>query len=140
VPPGGSFVSQVRAWDGAVAGSYEATRALGGKFGKSEVLSLTAGGGPMPPAWLAELRSFSLQAGLPRFTVGEIQFVERQPDGTIVWSVTGEAGYRYLVEKAGHDFVFQPYIVLTNETGTVTFTDSANSGSAVTFHRARILD
>jgi hypothetical protein len=140
VPPGGSFVAQVRAWDGAVAGSYEAARALGGKFGKSGILSLTAGGGWLLPAFLVGLQNFSLQAGLPRFTVGTIQFVERQPHGIIVWSVTGEPGYRYLVEKAGHDFVFEPYVVLTNMTGTVTFTDSANSGSAVTFHRARILD
>jgi hypothetical protein len=140
VPPGSNFVAQVRAWDGAVAGSYEAARALGGRFGKSEILSLKASGPPQVPPPLVGLQSFSLQAGLPRFTVGTIQFVERQPHGVVVWSVTGEPGYRYLVNKPGTDFVFQPFVVVTNVTGTVTFTDTADSGSAVTFYRSRILD
>jgi hypothetical protein len=140
VPPGSNFVAQVRAWDGGVASSYEAARALGGRFGKSEILTVTAGGAPLPSSYLLGLHGFSLQAGLPRFTVGEVRFVERQPEDILTWSVTGEPGYCYLVEKAGTDFIFRPYVVVTNVTGTVTFTDSANSDSAVTFYRTRILE
>jgi hypothetical protein len=140
VPPWANFVAQLRVWDGTVAGCYEAARALGGRFGKSEIMSLTATGPPQLPYPLIGLQSFSLQAGLPRFTVGTIRFVERQPEGVVVWALTGEAGYRYLVEKASQELVFQPYVVVTNTTGTVNFVDSASSGSAVNFYRARILD
>jgi hypothetical protein len=77
---------------------------------------------------------------LPQFTVGQVQFVERQPHNTVVWAVIGQPGFHYLIEKADRTFVWQPYVVVTNVSGTATFTDSANSGSAVTFYRARILD
>jgi hypothetical protein len=139
VPPGSNAVVQVRAWDAAKGDTYEEARALGGSFGKSDLLSLMVGGGNLPAQCLAGLRSFSLQTGLPEFTVGTVQFVEHRPPDTLVWAVTGQAGSRYLVEKAGNDFVWQPYVVITNATGTVTFTDSA-SNSPVSVYRARILD
>ncbi|HWX20592.1 MAG TPA: hypothetical protein VN578_11900 [Candidatus Binatia bacterium] len=85
----------------------EEARALRGRFGKSDLLSITVGGGTQPAQCLTGLRSFSLQAGLPQFTVGIVKFVERQPPDTIVWAVTGQAGFRYLIEKAGKDFIWQ---------------------------------
>jgi hypothetical protein len=140
VPPGSNCVAQIRVWDATKANSYEEARALGGRFGKSDILTVTTGGALLPPAYLVGLRSFNLQAGLPRFTAGTVAFVARLPANINVWSVTGEPGYRYLVEKALHDFVWHPYVVVTNVIGTVNFTDSANSGSAVTLYRSRILD
>ena len=54
----------------------------------------------------------------------------------------GAPGFRYLVEKTAHsvDPVWDPYVIVTNVSGTATFSDGANSASAVTFYRARILD
>jgi len=59
-----------------------------------------------------------------------------------VWSLQGEPGFRYLVERLvrSDDSTWRPFVVLTNVTGTVTFTDSANSDSGVVFYRSRILD
>jgi hypothetical protein len=140
VAPSSNTVVQVRAWDATRGDTYEEARSLGGRFGKSALFNVATGGGPLGPGCLAGVSSFSLQAGLPQFTVGTVQFVERQPPNIIVWAVVGQAGYRYLVEKAGRDFVWQPFTVVLNVTGTVTFTDTASSGSATTFYRARILD
>jgi hypothetical protein len=88
------------------------------------------------------LKSFQLQAGLPEFTVGVIEFVERQAEGVLVWSVHGTAGFRYVVEKSlrSEDQIWRPYMVLTNVTGNVSFTDSAASEAVAAFYRARILD
>jgi hypothetical protein len=45
----------------------------------------------------------------------------------------GEAGFRYLVEKSVRtmDSNWPPYAVLTNVTGSVTFSDSASGGSSI---------
>ena len=105
------------------------------------MLEITAGGGDAPPTPLVGLTSFSLQTGLPSFNVGLIKFVERQPHDILVWALQGEAGFRYLVEKsASPDAVWRPYVVLTNATGTVTFSDSGGANARVVLYRARILD
>jgi hypothetical protein len=140
VAPGADAVVQVRVWEAAKGSSYEEARALGGKFGTSGIFSVTAGRDDIPPAELEDLESFSLQAGLPRFTVGRIDLLERQPGGMVVWSHRGEPGFRYVIEKSSHGFEWQPHLVITNVTSTVPFTDDASSGSAVTFYRSRILD
>jgi hypothetical protein len=140
VPPGSNAVLQVRAWDGNKGSTYEEARALGGRFGKSELLTIALGGGLMPPANLDGLLSFSLRAGMPQFASGQIAFVERQPENVMVWSHRGEPGFRYVIEKSTHGFEWRPYLVITNATTTATFTDSASSGSAASFYRSRILD
>lgn len=140
VPPGSNAIAQVRAWEASKGSSYEEARALGGKFGKSDLLTVMVGGGPMPPTYLEGLQSFSLGAGMPQFANGHIQFVERQAGGIIVWSHQGEPGFHYLIEKSVGGFEWRPFVVVTNVASTATFTDSANSGSAVTFYRSRILD
>lgn len=142
VPPGATAFAQVRAWEITRGSSYEEARAMGGKFGRSDIFEVVAGGDALPPAQLSNLKSFHLQAGLPEFTVGVIEFVERQPQGVLVWSVHGTAGFRYVVEKAlrSNDLIWRPYVVLTNVTGNVTFTDSTASQSSAAFYRARILD
>ena len=142
VMPGSNAVVQVCAWDAACGTSYEQARATGGRFGKSSILQVTVGGGGQPPRRLQGLQSFSLQAGLPFFEVGTIAFVERQPPNTIVWALHGQPGSLYLIEKSerSKETVWHPFTVITNVTGTVTFTDTANSGNANVWYRARILD
>jgi hypothetical protein len=142
VAPGEIAFAQVRAWEASRGASYEEARATGGKFGRSEILEVRTMPPLLPPASLDALQSFSLRAGLPRFSVGVITLVERQPPNTIVWSLQGEPGFRYVVERSSRndDFVWRPFAVLTNVTGTVTFTDSASSGSGTVLYRARILD
>lgn len=140
VPPGSGAVVQVRAWDARKGSSYEEARAMGGKFGKSTLLTLTTGDDWTGPADLDGLQSFSLQAGMPQFASGQIAFVERQPGNIVVWSHRGEPGYRYLIERSIHGFEWRPYLVITNVTSTATFTDSAEGGSSVVFYRSRILD
>ena len=103
-PPGSGAVVQVRAWDARKGSSYEEARAMGGKFGKSTLLTLTTGDDWTGPADLDGLQSFSLQAGMPQFASGQIAFVERQPGNIVVWSHRGEPGYRYLIERSIHGF------------------------------------
>jgi hypothetical protein len=141
VPPGGAAFAQVRVWEVGKGSSYEEARLLGRKFGRSEILQVTAGG-TQSPTRLFGLASFNLQAGLPSFTVGVIEFVERQGDNTLVWSVRGESGFRYVVEKStsAEGIIWRPFTILTNTLGTASFTDTADSSEGGTFYRARILD
>ena len=142
VMPGNNAMLQVCAWDARYGTSYEQARALGGKFGKSNIILVPAGGGGNPPQTLQGLLSFSLQAGLPYFEVGTITFVQRQPSNVIVWALHGQPNSIYLIEKSkrSEETVWHPYMVLANITGTVTFTDTADSGAANVWYRARILD
>jgi hypothetical protein len=140
VPPGSNAIVQVRAWDARMGSSYEEARATGARFGKSGLLTVMAGGGLMLPTDLDGLQSFSLQAGMPQFASGQISFVEQRPEGVIVWSHRGEPGFQYVIEKSIQGFEWRPYLVITNTTSTVTFTDTADNGSTVIFYRSRILD
>jgi len=101
---------------------------------------VTLGSFPSIPPYLAGLQSFSLQAGLPRFNIGRIELAERKADGTLVWSLTGEAGYRYLIEKNSGNSTWKPLMVITNNAGSATFTDPSPAESTVDFYRSRILD
>jgi hypothetical protein len=141
VPPGSNAIVQVRAWDTAFGSSFEAARALGGRFGKSAIFQIVTGGNGAPPANLQGLQSFSLQAGLPYLQVATISFVEKQPPKTLVWALHGQPGDIYTIEKREPEAVWQPYQVITNVTGTVNFTDTVKDGSgAMVLYRARILD
>jgi hypothetical protein len=106
------------------------------------ILQLTAGGGAVPPQPLLGLQSFSLQAGLPYLQVATIRFVQRLPGNVIVWELQGQPGNLYVIEKSrrSEEIVWRPLTVITNVTGTVTFSDTADSGAAMVWYRARILD
>ncbi len=142
VPPGSNAFVQVRAWDRTVGESYEEARALGGRFGRSSIFSILAGGNELPPAPLIGLTSFNLQAGLPGFTVGRIQFRETLPDGALQWDLTGEPGFRYLIERSSSPGQpeWEPFLTLENVSGTVTFGVLPNPAAVNTLYRARILD
>ena len=140
VPPGATVFTQVRVWQRSKGASYDEARALGGKFGRSDVIQVIAQAPPPSAPYLPGLTSFSLQAGLPDFTVGRIDLVDRNHQGEALWSLTGAAGSRYVVEKAGADMVWRPLQVITNLTGVVTFTDPDSTSGREIFYRARILD
>lgn len=142
VAPHSNAVLQVCAWDASYGNSYEQARARGGRFGKSEILQVTAGGDGQPPRQMEGLESFSLHGGLPYFEVGTITFVQRQSSNTMVWALHGQPGSIYLIEKSKHseETVWRPFTVVTNVTGTVEFTDTADSGAANVWYRARILN
>jgi hypothetical protein len=137
VPIGSNAIAQVRAWDATKGGSYEEARGLGGRFGKSELMTVTL---TMFPVQLRDLHSFSLQAGRMQFPSGEITVVEQEPDGTVTLGHTGEPGYRYLIERSVEGFEWRPLKVITNTLSTVTFTDQTASGAQAVFYRSRILD
>jgi hypothetical protein len=138
VPPGSNAVVQVRVWDGHKGASYEEARALGSRFGRSHILNTVAGGGGFPTEYLYDLTSFSLQAGLPQFVAGRINLASLSPDGTATWTLVGEAGFRYVIEKASTGMIWRPFLVLTNQTGSATFTDPQPASPS--FYRARILE
>lgn len=140
VAPGSNAIVQVRAWDARMGCSYEEARAMGGKFGKSSLLTVKVGGGVLIPTFIDGLQRFSLQAGMPQFRSGEISFVEVQPTGKMVWSHRGEPGFRYLIEKSGQGVEWRPFAVITNTTSTVTFSDTTENGTGLVFYRSRILD
>ncbi len=142
VLPGSNAVLQVCAWDSAFGTSYEQSRATGGKFGKSNLIRVPTGGGLKLPQPMTGLQSFSLQAGLPYFEVGTISFVQLLPPNMIVWALNGQPNSIYLIEKSNRsqDTAWHPYLVLTNITGTVNFTNTTDADAAAVMYRARILD
>lgn len=142
VAPGSNCVVQVRAWKSSQGDSFEEARALGGKFGKSGIFEMTAGGGVNPAPYLVGMRSFHLEAGLPLFQVGHLEFVQRQTN-QLVWALHGQPGSLYLIETSAQfrEPLWQPFAVVTNVTGVVLFTNTLGSGEgAVRSYRARILD
>lgn len=141
VEPGQAVYVQLRAWDSAWGSSYEEARARarGEKYGFSAVVSVLAPLEPISaPLPTAPLSSFSLRSGNALFTTGALTRGERLRHGEFEWILTGLAGSRYLVEKRMPPNYWLPLMVVTNNLGDVTFTDSGNASAA--FYRARILD
>jgi len=133
VAPNTTAYIQVRAWEAAAGSSYEAARALGGKFGFSRVAPTRTGSFVM-------MHSFTLRAGEPFFITGLLGVGDRLPDGTQQFILTGEAGVRYLIEKLLPPNNWVPLLTLTNATSTAIFTDPQQNQNAVQLYRARILD
>jgi hypothetical protein len=122
-------------WERRAGASYEEARALGGRFGRSEVLEAVIRENHDP---LAGLTSFSLQAGIPGFTTGRLVAYDRQSDGRVAWLLEGTAGFRYLVERSEDGFNWEPLLILTAENGTARFVDPAAGVRA--FYRSRLLN
>jgi hypothetical protein len=136
VAPGQTAYLQVRAWEAAAGASYEEARAAGGKFGFSRVFNSSTD----TIFGLLLMQSFNLRAGEPFFITGRLSVGDKLPGGDRQFVLTGDAGFRYLIEKRlpPHDWV--PLMTVTNTTGTVTFTDPEQRDRQVQFYRARILD
>ena len=94
VGPGSNAIVQVRVWEWSKGSTYEEARAFGGKFGQSDLLTVTLGSAEMPPACLTGLRAFRLEAGRPEFVTGRILSVERRPDGRLVLAHEGEVEFQ----------------------------------------------
>lgn len=140
VPPGATAYVQTRAWDFTAGMSYEDARARGGKFGSVGVYALAAGNPLSAIRPKVPMFTFSLNAGLPIFSTGKLQVNDRLPGHAIEWKLTGAAGSIYLVEKRDPPADWGPFLVVTNLTGTVLFTDPDPNGGSARFYRARILD
>jgi hypothetical protein len=144
IAPGADAFVQVRVWQLSAGASYESARALGGKFGRSEVMHVVPMGKlfppPVPEGTSLPLQSFTLQAGLPNFVTGNLALLQTSSDGTMVWQLTGAAGFRYLIERQANATGWEPFTVVTNTTGTATFTDTAASNAQTQFYRARMID
>jgi hypothetical protein len=140
VQMGQPFVAQVRAWDSSKAASYEEARALGMRFGRSKPLALTTSNPPLPSELLLTgLESFSLQLGLPDFTVGRVEAQLEPGGGQLKFRLTGAKGFRYLLERRFEGGNWRPVNVFENFPGELSFTVPLAEGSAA-FFRARILD
>lgn len=137
--PGELVYGQLKAWEAAAGSCYEEARARGGRFGFSTIVSVQAPG-ILLPAPVFPFKSFSLRYGLPEFTMGKLEVSQRLPDGTIEWALSGEPGFRYLVEKRLPPDIWQPLTIVTNDTGRVTFRDSNQQNSSLKFYRSRMLD
>jgi hypothetical protein len=138
VAPGQPLFAQLRVWETAWGKSYEETRARGGKFGFSPIVSIV--GEPLPTLNKLPMTSFILRYGLPQFTTGKLAFARRLSDRTIEWRLTGEPGFRYLIERRLPPHNWKPLVILTNENGTVTFTDPDQQNSSSHFYRSRMLE
>jgi len=136
VPPGSVAYGQIRVWEKAGGASYEEARARGAKHGFSQVESVVATN-TSPNKFL--FKSFRLRYGAPSFTTGRLEACQPQPDGLIEWTLIGEPGYRYLVEKNSSD-IWTPLTILTNDTGRISFVDPDQQNSSISFYRSRILD
>jgi hypothetical protein len=145
-PPLTNAFAQLRAWEASKGATYEEARALGGKFGRSEVFQIRTGGFPadggipIPPQPLGGLQSFRLEAGLPLFNVGVLRLEDRLPQQVLVWSLQGEPGFRYSIERQIGNAGWVPLMILTNITGTLTFTDPDTPPPGRVLYRSRILD
>ena len=136
VGPGQSVYVQLRAWASAAGASYEEARAAGGKFGFSPVVHAITG--IFGPQILTE--SFNLRAGEPFFITGRLSAGDLLPGGDRQLILTGDAGFRYLIEKRLPPLNWVPLLTVTNTTGSVVFTDPEAKDRPVQFYRARILD
>lgn len=140
VPAGSVAYAQVRAWDSRTGMTYEEARSFGGRFGRSEIFQVTPASALEVPPNLNGLGSFSLRNGLPYFATGRLSIAERRPDGSIVYSLEGEPGFRYLIERSSDDFHWEPLLILTNDTGQTSFIQTVSPGGPSVFYRSRIVD
>ncbi len=137
---------QVRVWERSAGETYEAARALGGRYGCSDVMAVQCGGNPgsglppLPQAELKQTRGFTLQAGQPFFSTGRISAEPVDAGGVIRWSLTGEPGTTYVVEKRVPPAGWFPVQILRNTTGTVKFQEPGDALVSTVFYRARLLD
>lgn len=142
VPASVGVRAQIRVWQAADGLSYEEARAVGGKTGESEILSVTTGpSNPPSPSLglLVGLSSFNLHAGLPEFHGGLLELVSTGLDGTLTWSLFGQPGARYLVERRIDGAHWLPLVTLENVTGRVTFSDRPEPSRSVVLYRAQWL-
>lgn len=137
VPAGQTAYAQIRAWDSAWGQTYEEARASGGKFGASEIRPFAT---RSTPNAFNLVPGFSLRAGLPFFYTGRLAQGPTLPGNVRQLVLTGAPGFRYLIEEQVPPNTWQGFLVVTNTTGTVTFSLSKTAEDFLHLFRARILD
>ncbi|HYG24725.1 MAG TPA: immunoglobulin domain-containing protein [Verrucomicrobiae bacterium] len=131
---------QVRAWDRNKGGTFEEARARGGRTGSSEVQTVVLSSPHVPPGALEGLQSFSLEAGESLLATAKLYCGGELPGGKREWLLVGDVDAQYLVERRTPPNNWENLVVVTNQTGTVTFVDTNASNASVNFYRARILN
>ncbi len=131
---------QTRVWQTNLGNFYEDVRIRGGKYNVSELYSvLMPSGGPFVASDVP-INSFSLRAGAPYLSTGNITVNSRPHGQPIEWKLTGAAGFTYVIEKRTPPQDWAPLLILTNMTGTVLFTDTNAGTSSANFYRSRMID
>jgi hypothetical protein len=130
---------QLRAWDSTQGATYEEAQARGGRVGKSNLSSIVIPEPPPVPAY-ADIRSFSLQAGMSVLATAKIERGATLPDGRQQWLLIGDPGYRYGVEHRTPPQDWTPLLTVTNVTGVAAFVDPNPQNDSLKFYRAQILD
>lgn len=136
VVPGQDVYIQIRAWESALGASYEQARAAGGKYGFSPATPTRVA----PFGTLIRTQPFSLRVGQPFFVAGVLGIGEAEPGQPLQFTLMGEVGARYLIEKRQIPNNWVPFLILTNTTGTTIWSDPSQTNSPTQIYRARILD
>ncbi len=137
IPPFTPIFVQMRCWDSRL-GNYEAARAQGSKYGFSPLYTMQTGTQSAPT--FIPMTSFAVHDPFSDFWTGRLEAVTNSAEGLIYWKLTGETGFRYLIESQTPPQDWTPYLVLTNEIGSVSFVTTNQPDAAVTLYRSRILE
>lgn len=130
---------QVRVWDKSRWETFEEAAALGGKVGKSEIIPKKLYSEIQVPTF-TELYSFKLESGSPVLATARLYPNLNSPESNREWLLIGEVGAQYIVESRTPPNDWNPIMLVTNTTGTVTFTDPNAQNSSVKFYRAQIIN
>ncbi|MBI5775092.1 MAG: hypothetical protein HZA89_15315 [Verrucomicrobia bacterium] len=137
---GQNLYVQVRVWERASGEDYEEARLRGGKIGKSDLFRIQARSYPPFPSFRNLTNSFSLEAGSPLYASAKLDPGQVTPEGGVELLVTGEVGTRYLIEYSPlSPPSWMPLMVVTNQTGTVSFVDANAATNSARIYRAQIL-
>lgn len=129
---------QVRVWDKSRWATFEAAAALGGKVGRSEIIRKMLYPEFAIPTF-TELYPFKLESGAPLLATAKF-YPDPASDGNgLEWLLVGEIGAQYVIESRTPPNDWNPIMLVTNTTGTVTFVDPTPQDSALRFYRAQIV-
>lgn len=138
VPAGEEVLIQLRAWNSSQGSTYEVARANGSVLGRSAILVVKAGSEETGPTLLSAIQDIILSNPVADFHPGILQPEQRGENP--VWKLTAPAGFIYVLETSSLDGVWHPLLILTNFTGTATFTDPRAEKGPAGIYRARLVD
>lgn len=132
---------QVRVWDLNNGTNYGEALTNGGKVGASSIISVTTGGGGIPPGLpsnLIGLESFSLRQGIAPAPVAAYLSPGRRPgNGSLEWLLHGQSDTRYAVECSTNLVDWAGLMIVTPVNGVASFNDQF--GAPCLYYRARLL-
>lgn len=139
VPSGQSLCVQIRVWDGRAGATYEAARANGANIARSKPIQVQTGSELTGPANLSGIQDIHLAPGQAGFTPGTLRLAASS-SGTLTWELQASPGFTHAIELLQPSGAWLPLLTLTNNLGTVTFTDPRESPAPHAIYRARLLD